>query len=66
MKKLTGNKIVLILFILCCFALFLIWQQYNIFNFDPWKTWWYDEMMYYKQLESIASFGAPRGYFGYD
>lgn len=66
MKKLTGNKIVLILFIICCFALFLIWQQFNIFNFDPWNTWWYDEMMYYKQLESIATFWAPRGYFGYD
>lgn len=66
MKKVFESKNTLLMFIVGCFVLFLVWQQFNIFSFDPWKTWWYDEMMYYKQLESIATFGGPQGYFGYD
>jgi len=46
-----------------CFALF---QGKNIWNLYLPNSEFNDELLYFKQIESVITYGLPKGYFGYN
>ncbi len=41
-------------------------QGLGITDINPYASEWNDEVIYYKQIESVLHYGLPQGYFGYN
>lgn len=64
-----GNPIIYFLISLSfivCLLITTIYAGQIIFTINPQDTAWNDEIFYLKQIEGIAEYGFPQGYFGYN
>ncbi len=64
-KTMIRGMVIFGLFPLLCAIIWCLCEGYGIWDVYLPTSYWNDELMYYKLVESVVNYGMPQGYFGY-